>query len=1024
MTDSGLLHAAAGTLRKSISVDSFVNAKQAATRQSANASTRSSGGHVEASEDEFSADEDELEDYYGVTDAGDFTSYRRERGEHGDHGDEEDEDEEDEEVRRARTASNASSRYTSSGSSVQLPLPSRRRQLSPPPAVPPLPPHVVTASAPATAPATAPEFTIAVLGATGSGKTTLITHGLAHTTVPASTLAFAIGPGAGVGRVDVLSRMTTITLSSSRETKSDATVRAMHRDSIKVYEVNTAALTHHALGVWPDGMPNIDGVLICYDASNSASFEDVPALLRGFHALALPTVLLGCKSDLPLQVTPQRASQHSSHYGIGLIEVSLRSEKERKKMHQSFTWICKSIARSRRPELQMMDDGGFRNPASPIYLHSAPWSDRLPRRASRDQSLHPFAAAAASAAPNTQRSPLLAATRDGLPTPPTVGSPTRARNPYEPASQPKHLAHGQGGASERGAAAAHARGRRRGGCGPRRSQRISHDPNQSGTPATNPTAANPYLTLDELLDKLLFFAVSGDDATFISHFFLAFRRFASPRAVLLGMQKRLRALAAAPADVLLAKFAQMKICAVLEHWILNYPDDFATPGAPTALQALLKQLIMHVHTAHYGSELLPFLETIPRMRPRPNAWYKPIEDAPRADSDDEDGGAGTGAGDSDDDRGHSATTHPSSANGTTMAAGVATLVPPPQPRERASSFPVQSTSTTMGALTSAPATAPAAAPGLGRVATGSGPASGSAPALPLPQPLPTPPMPQSVVNIKDLQRVCGHFQLIEPMAVAQEITRTMLGLFLKIERDPETDPVRKFNVFYNYLVNWVASMILSSDKVAKRVKLVERFIELARVLRTQHNYSGLRCVVSGIRVAAPNDSEIMLLYKEKQGNAHKTLMSYVTLLSSGQSHRPYRTALKHTDGPAIPEMEITTSDLARANTGNQDFKEGDSTRVHWGKYALMGRLINNIVMFQNRCRTSPIMQVQDRLGLHQQLFPSNVVLMDDDMIAERAGETVNDYNGVPMASQMDLPYSNGTGTSRPVRSTARKLFFW
>ena len=88
-----------------------------------------------------------------------------------------------------------------------------------------------------------------------------------------------------------------------------------------------------------------------------------------------------------------------------------------------------------------------------------------------------------------------------------------------------------------------------------------------------------------------------------------------------------------------------------------------------------------------------------------------------------------------------------------------------------------SSSSSGGASTSAPATTTGAIPGLGRVATG--PIPGSAPVLPLPQP--TPPMPQLVVNIKELQRVCGHFQLIEPVAVAQEITRTMLGLFLKIE---------------------------------------------------------------------------------------------------------------------------------------------------------------------------------------------------------------------------------------------------
>jgi len=80
-----------------------------------------------------------------------------------------------------------------------------------------------------------------------------------------------------------------------------------------------------------------------------------------------------------------------------------------------------------------------------------------------------------------------------------------------------------------------------------------------------------------------------------------------------------------------------------------------------------------------------------------------------------------------------------------------------------------------------------------------------------------------------------------------------------------------------------------------------------------------------------------------------------------------------------PLREITTSDLNRANAGNQDNKEGDTSRIHWGKFALMGRLVNNVTMFQNRCRTSPALHVQDRHGLYQQLFPQSLVLMDDDV---------------------------------------------
>ena len=86
----------------------------------------------------------------------------------------------------------------------------------------------------------------------------------------------------------------------------------------------------------------------------------------------------------------------------------------------------------------------------------------------------------------------------------------------------------------------------------------------------------PWATLEELLDKLVFLTVSGDgmflfmsrsanfttttflDPAFISHFLLTYRRFASPRSVLLAMQKRMRQLDTASGDPMFACFAQMR----------------------------------------------------------------------------------------------------------------------------------------------------------------------------------------------------------------------------------------------------------------------------------------------------------------------------------------------------------------------------------------------------------------------------------------------------------------------------------
>ena len=94
-------------------------------------------------------------------------------------------------------------------------------------------------------------------------------------------------------------------------------------------------------------------------------------------------------------------------------------------------------------------------------------------------------------------------------------------------------------------------------------------------PEQKPTRPTQWTTLDELLDKLLFLAVSGDgtilimtfcdfvlisisDPIFITNFLLTYRRFASPRSVLLAMQKRMRQLDNPSGDPMFACYAQMR----------------------------------------------------------------------------------------------------------------------------------------------------------------------------------------------------------------------------------------------------------------------------------------------------------------------------------------------------------------------------------------------------------------------------------------------------------------------------------
>lgn len=111
----------------------------------------------------------------------------------------------------------------------------------------------------------------------------------------------------------------------------------------------------------------------------------------------------------------------------------------------------------------------------------------------------------------------------------------------------------------------------------------------SKEPETKQSRPAQWATLEELLDKLLFLAVSGDgmssafrslnavfllnlsDSAFLSNFLLTYRRFATPRSVLVAMQKRIRLLDSPSGDPMFACYAQMRYVSIkaIRSVILN-----------------------------------------------------------------------------------------------------------------------------------------------------------------------------------------------------------------------------------------------------------------------------------------------------------------------------------------------------------------------------------------------------------------------------------------------------------------------
>ena len=127
-------------------------------------------------------------------------------------------------------------------------------------------------------------------------------------------------------------------------------------------DVDSAAIQPNNL--WPKELPRVDGVIICYDASDEASFARVPDLLGkvipfrapspnsrvfpvGYHSLAMSLIVLACKADLPQAVRPDIVADLCHPYNVGLVEVTVTTDAGKKKMRNAFSWQVKAITRTR-----------------------------------------------------------------------------------------------------------------------------------------------------------------------------------------------------------------------------------------------------------------------------------------------------------------------------------------------------------------------------------------------------------------------------------------------------------------------------------------------------------------------------------------------------------------------------------------------------------------------------------------------------------------------------------------------------
>ncbi|KAJ4486179.1 ras guanine nucleotide exchange factor domain-containing protein [Lentinula aciculospora] len=792
-------------------------------------------------------------------------------------------------------------------------------------------------------------ITLAVIGTAGCGKSVAIRKGLKNNNLsePSGPLP---GPHPSI-------RHTRRTGKFTRDEGIECPLHVIEVDVISGMLQSPVA----PLDYLPEAL-KIDGVIVCYDASDEASFRPVEDLLKAYNSLQFPVIVIACKSDLEQEVDPLVASATLLQYDVGLVEVNL-SERGKIKMKQSFDYLLMAIVRDRRNGAyrnRFTED--LRNPASPDFATASPSWDRP----DGSRTATPTASSASSLNHIPLPGPIVI--QYSLPTIPASrttsvpNSPTRARSTgdllCEQRSRYLEISEAQQPTNESTVTTTN---------DDKESSNIDRSPTNELSPPTKIENKDKemrpaqWATLDELLDKLLFLSVSSDDSTFVTHFLLTYRRFASPRSLLLAMQKRMRQLDNPSGDPMFACFAQMKICHLLEIWIRDYSYDFAVPGTLGAFNALSKSIISKTYLLHYGSDFLPFSEVVPTLVDRDSAWALKVDDA--ADSDDS-----YSLMEDEDENVKSvvkSTSSPPADQGKTSM-----NIPS---RSRKPSIPLLSAKVLF-------------------------PSSGSSNPVESDNAEFT-----TKQQLRELVKVANEVNVIDSGEIAQEITRIEKQLFLEIQprhwlhftfvsgkKDPETNTIARFNALSNHLADWVVSLILCHDRPRDRARQIEKFVEVAHKLRGLNNYSALRAFVAGINNSTFAGDQTMEKFKQRAPDSAKSLQSWDVLLQAIRAHRAYRMALRNTKGATIPALEVHMSDLIRAHEANDDVKSDDPTKIHWGKFNMMGRFITSTTQCQAQCRSTTDYTFPERPYISNLLFTK--YLMDDEMQKSRIAPPDSDYD--------------------------------
>ncbi len=486
-------------------------------------------------------------------------------------------------------------------------------------------------------------------------------------------------------------------------------------------------------------------------------------------------------------------------------------------------------------------------------------------------------------------------------------------------------------------------------------------------------------------------------------FMVFYRGFALSIDLLRELISRWEALANSEhTDALMIRFSLVRLTSTLGDWIQDYPGDFNNHETLSLLREFHQRLLQHPATVHTAAPLQSFIDGIPNAPDIDTTWAY--------------SGDGEHAGDLDPAGANSRplllnSSNPDIAATLDMAGRSAAPSGESSPMPTTLSLPPENDSPDPGLGLEHENSGPGRIslgepPKTGRHRSGSdvtsssaeGSGGGNSKASPRPAqssfvpPAPPSPAPPPVARsgeaqLSALRSVSNALTLIDDSAIAAELNRLEWKVFSTIgprdllrhilvsreQREPN-GPVAMSIAHFNYISSWVCSIILAQSKAKQRARLLEKFMNIATILRKENNYNTLQSVLAGLgntSVHRLNQTRDLVMTKP----IHKAFQSLTRLMKSDRSFYAYRLALENSGPRTIPFLGVHLQDILSISDGNPSRREDGA--VHWRKFALMDEAVTAIVRCQQYGRSHTTDANIEKLIM-------DVPVMDEDTLWERS----------------------------------------